>query len=121
MLLVDDATNSGIQFRTEPRSDGEVVGPQADIGGPWWGKLYEEQARGLLWNKDASKHVRRGDWNRYVIEARGSQVRTWLNDRLCVDLDDPGLSRRGRFALQVHSGGPTEVRFKNLELEVLDG
>jgi hypothetical protein len=35
-----------------------------------------------------------------------------------VDLDDPDGARRGIFALQVHSGGPTEVRFKDLKLEV---
>ena len=29
------------------------------------------------------------------------------------------MSRRGIFALQIHSGGPMEVRFKDIKLEVL--
>jgi hypothetical protein len=36
-----------------------------------------------------------------------------------VDLDDPAISRRGIFALQIHAGGPMEVHFKDLKLEVL--
>ena len=50
--------------------------------------------------------------------AIGSRVRTWINGQPCVDLDDPDGRRRGIFALQVHAGGPTEVRFRNLQLEV---
>ncbi|MBA3273429.1 MAG: hypothetical protein H0T11_06105, partial [Chthoniobacterales bacterium] len=34
------------------------------------------------------------------------------------DLDDPAGAKRGLFALQLHSGGPTEVRFKDFTLEV---
>ena len=32
---------------------------------------------------------------------------------------DPQGARRGVFALQLHSGGPTEVRYRNLRLEVI--
>src|SRR5262249_2863802 len=40
--LVPNKENSGVQFRSEPLPDGEMKGPQADIGAGWWGKLYEE-------------------------------------------------------------------------------
>ena len=53
-----------------------------------------------------------------MIEAVGSRVRTWINGKLCVDLDDPKISRRGIFGLQIHAGGPMEVRFKDMKLEV---
>jgi putative heme-binding domain-containing protein len=46
--LVPNKENSGIQFRSESLPDGEMRGPQADIGAGWWGKLYEENGRGLL-------------------------------------------------------------------------
>src|SRR5262245_13613047 len=46
--LTPNKENSGIQFRSEPLPDGEMRGPQADIGAGWWGKLYEESGRGLL-------------------------------------------------------------------------
>jgi putative membrane-bound dehydrogenase-like protein len=116
--LTPDGENSGIQFRSEPLANGEMRGYQADIGRGWWGKLYEESGRGLLEKRGGEEHVRRDDWNEYVIEARGSRVRTWINGELCVDRDDPVAARRGIFGLQLHSGGPMEVRFRNLKLEV---
>jgi 3-keto-disaccharide hydrolase len=54
-----------------------------------------------------------------VIEAVGSKVKTWINGKPCVDLDDEKLSRRGLFAFQLHSGGAMEVRYKDVKLEVL--
>jgi putative heme-binding domain-containing protein len=117
--LVPDRENSGVQFRSTPLPRGEVRGPQADVGAGWWGKLYEENGRGLLWKEPGDRHVRKGGWNDYEIVAIGSKVRTYLNGKLCVDLDDPKLARSGVFALQIHSGGPMEVRFKDLKLEVL--
>jgi putative heme-binding domain-containing protein len=116
--LAGDAGNSGIQFRSREVEGGDVAGYQADIGPGWWGKLYEEHGRAVLVERGATRVVRDG-WNRYVIECKGSRVRTWLEDEPCVDLDDPAGARAGIVALQVHSGGPTEVRFRNLELELL--
>lgn len=117
--LVDDAGNSGIQIRSEPIAGGEMRGYQADMGPGWWGKLYEEGGRGPLWKESGEAHVKKGEWNRYEIVAEGDRVRTYLNGQLCVDLQDPAGKRRGVFALQLHSGGPTEVRFRNLKLELL--
>jgi hypothetical protein len=116
--LARDEGNSGIQFRSRELDGGDVAGYQADIGPGWWGKLYEEHGRGLMVERGATR-VQLDGWNRYVIECRGSRIRTWLNDEPCVDLDDPTGARRGIVALQVHSGGPTEVRFRGLELELL--
>jgi putative membrane-bound dehydrogenase-like protein len=119
LRLVPNKENSGVQFRSEALPDGEMRGPQADVGAGWWGKLYEESARGILSDKSGEKYVHIDDWNEYVIEAAGPRVRTWINGQLCVDLNDEKLSRRGIFGLQIHAGGPMEVRFKDLKLEVL--
>jgi hypothetical protein len=120
--LVPNKENSGVQFRSGALPDGEMKGPQADVGLGWWGKLYEESGRGVLSdNKAGEKVVKVDDWNEYVIEAGGSRVRTWLNGQLCVDVDDATMSRRGVFGLQIHSGGSMEVRFKDVKLEVLTG
>lgn len=116
--LTPDSGNSGIQFRSDVLPGGDVKGPQADIGAGWWGKLYEEHGRGLLWDKSGEAHVKPGQWNDYAIEAKGSHVRTWINGKLCVDIEDAKLSRRGIIALQIHSGPAMEVRFKALQLEV---
>jgi putative heme-binding domain-containing protein len=118
--LVPNKENSGVQFRSEALPDGEMRGPQADVGLGWWGKLYEESTgRNVLSdNKAGEKVVKVDDWNEYVIIADGSHVKTYLNGELCVDLDDAKMSRRGIFGLQIHSGGPMEVRFKDIKFEV---
>lgn len=116
--LVPNTENSGIQFRSELIEGGLVKGYQADIGAGWWGKLYEEHGRELLWNKPGDSFVRVGDWNDYVVEAIGPRIRTWINEHPCVDLNDPAGAKRGIIALQIHAGGPFEVRFKDLRLEI---
>jgi len=116
--LVGNAGNSGIQFRSKAEK-GEVSGYQADIGPGWWGKLYEEHGRELLWSQSGEPHVKPGEWNSYEIIADGSHIRTLINGQVCVDLDDPTGAKQGILALQLHSGGQTEVRFRNIQLEVL--
>jgi hypothetical protein len=111
--------NSGIQFRSVPLPNGEMRGPQADIGAGWWGKLYEEEGRGLLAKEGGEKFVKAEEWNDYVIEANGNTVKIWINGNLCTDYTDEKLARRGVIGLQLHSGGPMEVRFKDIKLEVL--
>jgi len=117
--LVDNRGNSGVQFRSQPL-DGyyEIHGHQADIGPGWWGKLYEEHGRELLWDKSGEKFVKPGEWNHYEIRTEGSHIQTWINGEKCVDMFDPNTRRRGIFAFQLHSGEPTEVRFRNIKLEV---
>ncbi len=117
--LVKNEGNSGIQFRSEALPNGEMKGDQADVGAGWWGKLYEENGRGLLWKESGEAHVKNGEWNTYEVTAIGSKIATKINDKLCVDLDDPTGARRGIFAFQLHSGGATEVHYKDIKLELL--
>jgi putative heme-binding domain-containing protein len=117
--LEGDVGNSGVQFRSSAHDDGEVSGYQADIGPGWWGKLYEEHGRGLMWDRPGEQHVRKGEWNTYQIEAIGSKIVTRINDQVCVELDDPMGARVGVIALQLHSGPQTEIRFRKFQLTVL--
>src|SRR5690625_7833092 len=60
---VDGKVNSGIQFRSEALPNGQVRGPQADIGDGFWGKLYEEFGR--AWRSEerrVGKEWRSGGW-----------------------------------------------------------
>jgi len=116
--LVPNKENSGVQFRSEALPDGEMKGPQADVGLGWWGKLYEENGRGVLSNGAGEKHVKVDEWNEYEIVAQGSRVKTTLNGVVSVEVDDPLIARRGIFALQIHAGGPMEVRFREMRLDV---
>ena len=82
------------------------------------GQALRKSARGLLTKEGGEKFVKKNEWNEYVIEAVGGHVQTWINGHKCVDIDDPKISKRGVFGLQIHAGGPMEVRFKELKLEV---
>ncbi|HYE29832.1 MAG TPA: family 16 glycoside hydrolase [Methylomirabilota bacterium] len=115
--LSPNKENSGIQFRSQPELNGSVKGYQADVGAGWWGKLYEEHGRGLLWDKGGDQHVKVDDWNTYEIVAVGNRILTAINGKPCVDLTDAKGATQGIIAFQLHSGGPMEVRYKNLQLE----
>ena len=119
--LTSDAGNSGIFFRAAMKDDRHVSGPQADIGQAWWGKLVESEGRGTLWDKSGEAYVKKNEWNDYEIRAVGSRVQTWINGQLCADLTDTKIARRGHLALQLHIGDAMEVRFKDVELEVVEG
>lgn len=115
--------NSGIQFRSERAADGAVSGPQADAAEGYWGLLYEERRRGILERYDpakAEKLAKRGDWNEFVITAKGDHVVIELNGTKVIDRRDPKFDKTGIIALQVHAGPPMEVRFKDIELKPLD-
>ena len=115
--------NSGIQFRSKRADDGAVSGPQADVANGYWGLLYEERRRGILERYDPEKAqalVKEGDWNEFVITAKGDHVTIDLNGTRVIDRTDPKFDKSGIIALQVHVGPVTEVRFKDLEIKTLD-
>ncbi|MBX3399819.1 MAG: DUF1080 domain-containing protein [Gemmataceae bacterium] len=116
--LSPNEANSGIQIRSINWTGGEMKGPQCDVGKGWWGKIYEESGRGLLAKEGGEKFVKVNEWNDYAIEAVGPNIKIWINGEKVADLTDDKMSRRGLIAFQVHSGGPTEVRFKEIKLEV---
>lgn len=118
--LVKDEGNSGVQFRSRALPDGEMKGYQADVGPGWWGKIYEENGRGLIGKELGEGALKPGEWNAYEVIANGTHIETRINGKTINQLDDPNGDRVGIFALQLHSGGPTEVRFRNLALEVLE-
>ena len=115
--------NSGIQFRSKRADDGAVSGPQADVSDQYWGLLYEERGRGFLddQTKKAKPLVKKGDWNEFVITAKGSHVTIDLNSTRIIDRDDPKFAPEGIIALQLHVWKePMEVRFKDIEIKELE-
>ncbi|MGV3757748.1 MAG: family 16 glycoside hydrolase [Verrucomicrobiota bacterium] len=117
--LAPNAGNSGIQFRSSAEPNGEVKGYQADIGAGWWGKLYEEHGRALLWKENSDQHVKKDDWNTYEIVAVGSHIKTAINGQTCVDMEDTAGARQGIIAFQLHSGNiPFEIRLRKFQLEL---
>jgi putative membrane-bound dehydrogenase-like protein len=116
--LVPNEANSGIQIRSIPWEGGEAKGYQADAGKGWWGKIYEESGRGLLTKEGGEQYLKPNDWNTYEILAVRDHVRLAINGHVCSEITDPAGAKRGQTALQIHAGGPTEVRFKDFQLEI---
>ncbi len=115
--------NSGIQFRSKRAADGAVSGPQADVADGYWGLLYEERGRGILERypeEKANALVKKGDWNAFVITAKGDHVTIDFNGTTIIDRTDPEFAKSGVIGLQLHAGPPMEVRFKDVEIKELD-
>jgi len=123
--------NSGIQFRStlHPGPGWIVSGYQADFSDAGdrsaWGNFYEERGRRrtLMKTEDegwrvAKAHVRPKDWNLIEVRAEGPRVRIWLNGEQTMDAMDEKASS-GVLALQLHSGEPMRVEFRNLKLKPL--
>ena len=117
--LVPNEGNSGIQFHSKVFEGNEMAGPQADVGKGWWGKLYGENFhnRVLADNKSGEQVVKPNEWNTYEVVAVGTRILTAINGHPCADYDAPDVPKSGLFGLQIHAGGPTEVRFRDFEFE----
>jgi len=117
--------NSGVQFRSKRVPDSsEVAGYQADIGEQYWGCLYDESRRNKILAQAPAKLadvLKKEDWNSYTIRAVGPQITLAINGVTTVDYTeaDSGISRTGRIALQVHSGPPLRVAFRNIRIREL--
>lgn len=119
--------NSGIQIRSmRIPNHHEMVGYQADAGGEWWGKLYDESRRRRVIGEliDAAalkKALEPTGWNHYRIRCEGPRIRTWLNGVPAVDFseEDERIPLDGHIGLQVHGGGTLTVQFKDLTVTEL--
>lgn len=122
----DGVGNSGVQFRTKrvPGST-EVSGYQADLGQDYWGCLYDESRRNKILVKapaSLEQSLKKSDWNEYTIRAEGDHILLKINGVTTVDYREPDaeIARSGIVALQVHSGGPMKVEFRNIRIKKLN-
>ena len=142
------SANSGIQYRSKRRDDGDAIGYQADLddGAVWLGRIYEENGRAVIaergtrnsiapdgrrWSEafatpDSFKpqiHVK--DWNTYHIRIVAGHHELWINGILFSTLDDNqsgAAAFSGRIAFQLHPGkGPAKIEFRNLAVVELGG
>lgn len=127
--------NSGVQIRSVifDMDRLAVLGPQCDMGGGYWGSLYGEHFDGTPFvagkiprggmmqaaPKEIQSKVKAEEFNDYFIRCVGKHVTIKLNGETTVDADFPILYEDGIIAWQVHSGGPLEVTFRNIEFREL--
>lgn len=143
-----DGGNSGVQYRSkhlEKAGDYVVGGYQADIdGGGFIGILYEERGRGILAKRGEkvvidekgkkevvgtlgdAKEIIAGykptEWNEYHIIAKGNHLQQFLNGKQTIDVVDNQKDKaaaEGILALQLHTGPPMIIQFKDLQLKKL--
>lgn len=128
--LVDG--NSGIQFRSNTKNSGEKVtiyGPQYELEGfatdrNWSGGIYGQSCGGWyypLWleaHKDARAALKKDDWNRVTITAKGQVIKTWINGIPAANwIDDTYL--KGFIGLQIHQGTAGTVLWRNIKIKEL--
>ena len=142
-VRLEGDNNSGVQYRATKVAGREhaLHGYQCDVHGEpaYFGMLYEEGGRGILAQhgqqvacaSDGSLRVLRqlvqpqkadlGSWHRMRIVARGNVIRHEVDGVLAVEFvdDSPKASRKGCIGLQLHSGSPMTVMYRNLELKRL--
>lgn len=122
----DEVGNSGVMFRAQQRDgDGRVFGYQYELDASdraWSGGIYDEARRGWIANlennEEARAAIKLDDWNDIEIEARGAQIKTWINGVPAADIID-GQDAQGYIALQVHSGETGVIRWRNIQLREL--
>jgi hypothetical protein len=141
--------NSGVQYRSVPLPDvGKHVlkGYQADMDAQsqYTGMLYEERGRGFMAERgrftriaeggtrkligtpgdsDTLKaDIKTGDWNQLHIIARGNTIIHTINGRvmsICLDEDEKNRTPEGLLGLQLHTGPPMQVEFRNILMKKL--
>ncbi len=136
--LVDG--NTGVMFRAQSRKNDKskaskqetetVFGPQAEMEGfsqdrHWSGGIYGQSCGGYfypLWLKEhqeARAALKKDQWNRLTISAKGNVVKTWINGVPAAHWVDDGSYPRGFFGLQIHKGQEGTVLWKNIRVKEL--
>lgn len=137
--------NSGIQYRSTSRPEiglDVVSGYQCDIipdQPKYNGMVYEERGRSVLAEAGQTTNVLSTDkrdvtqefptqamsadqWQEFRILVRGNHHQHWINGNKIsesFDLDESNRSLEGVLALQLHTGAPMKIQFKDFRIKHL--
>ena len=124
--LLGAGANAGVQIRSERiPNHHEMIGYQADMGDGWWGALYDESRRNKVLaapkKEIIDKALKRDDWNDYRIRCEGKRIQLWINGQQTVDYTEPDdkIPQRGKIAVQIHGGPPSEAWYKDIVITEL--
>lgn len=113
--------NSGVFFHTafKPGTPTITQGLQFEIDcriGQHTGGIYGDGRQWIVWPAPENELVvRQGEWNEYLLKVEGNRYFSRLNGVVMVDFTDPSpKSFDGPIALQLHSGGEGNMRFKDI-------
>jgi 3-keto-disaccharide hydrolase len=113
--------NSGVFFHSEfkPGTATITQGLQFEIDrniAHHTGGLYGDGRQWIVWPSPENEMViRPNDWNDFLLKVEGNHYVSRLNGVVLVDFTDPApRSFDGYIALQLHSGGLGNMRFKDI-------
>ncbi len=113
--------NSGVFFHVffKPGTADVTKGPQFEIDctlGKHTGGVYEQKRGWIVWPSPENESVVRSEeWNDYLLKVEGNHYIARLNGVVMIDYTDPKPeSDDGPLALQLHSGGKGNMRFKDI-------
>ncbi|HLV00687.1 MAG TPA: DUF1080 domain-containing protein [Acidobacteriota bacterium] len=122
---VEGPGNSGVFYHTTFEDGKFANGIQIEVDGRLnrhTGGIHEPYGRGwVAWPTPRNESViRPDDWNDLLIRVEANHVITRLNGVEMVNFTDPRPKNRvGKIALQVHPGGGSRIRFKDVWIRVL--
>ena len=141
-LKGEGGINNGFQFRSRLLPDHDVCGYQMDnnLQTPWLVRLYDEFGRHTLaWRGERAIFDAEGnrtvtkiteaegtawfhleDWHEYHLTCVGPRITLLVDGQLAAEVEDNDprrLELQGILALQLHSGPPTVVQFKDIRLK----
>ncbi len=113
--------NSGVFFHTafKPGTPDITQGLQFEVDctiGQHTGGIYGDGRGWVVWPAPENETVvRKGEWNEYLLKVEGNRYIARLNGVVMIDFTDPRpKSFDGPIALQLHSGGQGDMRFKDI-------
>jgi hypothetical protein len=138
-----EGINNGFQFRSKELPNHDVAGYQVDnnLNTDWLVRLYDEHGRHDLalrgqrtvFDKLGKRTItevaeakgapwfKLEEWHEYHLICAGPRLTLQVDRRLVAEVidNDPGQrDLSGILALQLHTGPPTTVQFKDLQLKV---
>ena len=118
--------NSGVFFHTDfkPGTPDVSQGLQFEIDcvmNHHTGGIYGDGRQWIVWPAPENEGVvRQSDWNDYQLRVEGNRYVSRLNGVQMIDFTDPApKSFDGYIALQLHSGGQGNMRFKDIHIRDL--
>lgn len=137
-------TNSGFQFRSRLLPNHDMAGYQMDNNRdtPWLARLYEEHGRDTLAFRGKKAVIgadgrttlsdipeaggapwfKLEEWHEYHLICQGPRLTLKVNGRLAAEVIDGDAKKQamsGLLGLQLHSGPPMVVQFRDIQLKRL--
>lgn len=144
-MISDEPVNGGFQFRSRIIEGHDVAGYQVDndTREPWLVRLYDEFGRhtlalrgqrtlfdkaGVAMTTDipsaqGEPKFKLSEWHEYHLICKGTVLTLKVNGELMAEVEDHDPNHQdlyGLLGLQLHSGPPMTVQFKNILLKRLD-